>query len=103
MSSLVKPPDRRRTPVLIVCDTRLYRDGLAANLSRYPHINVVGAVEPSPATRTQIAQCSPAVVIVDTGTVGSLDLVRELNHELADRKIIAIAGTTDGQQLMAFA
>jgi two-component system nitrate/nitrite response regulator NarL len=96
--------DLQKTRVFVVCDTRLYRDGLVTRLSQYADIEVVGAAPSPMGAAAHIAQCRAAVVIVDTATARSLDLVHELNRDRRDKKIIiAIAAVEDSQEIVAFA
>ena len=77
--------------VLIVADVRLYREGLAGSLASRPHLHVCGVCATRADAIDRIGLSSPDVVIVDTATRDSLDLIRDLRAQRLPLKILAFA------------
>ena len=84
---IADPPQIR---VLLACDVRLYREGLAAGLAARPWITVVGAA-PSAADAVAAArQCAPELVLLDMAMPGSLSAVRSIRSSLPGVKVFAL-------------
>jgi two-component system, NarL family, nitrate/nitrite response regulator NarL len=77
--------------LVIACETRFYRDGLAQALERYDNVTVVG-VGASGAEACELAvRLRPDAVLVDTTLNDGLDSVRRISDVVPTAKTIAIA------------
>jgi DNA-binding NarL/FixJ family response regulator len=84
-------PRSRRTSVFIVADVRIYRDGLAENLSTQPPLTVLGTSASRADARERVRQLRPDVVLIDVATRESLELIGDLSGNPVDSKILALA------------
>jgi len=76
--------------IVVAGDIRLYRDGVALDLSREPAFSVVGAAS----DRSELMRCvreeRPDIVVIDMAMSESLDAVRDLWREAPDARVVAI-------------
>ena len=77
--------------VLIVADVRLYREGLAGSLASRSHLHICGLCATRAEALDHVGGLRPDVVIVDTATRESLDLIRDLSVQQLPLKILAFA------------
>jgi two-component system, NarL family, nitrate/nitrite response regulator NarL len=77
--------------ILIVCDVRLYREGLAQSLTSDGRVRVLGSATSVADALMQIRDTPPDVVVLDVAIRNSLDLPR------------AILSTTPATRVVAFA
>jgi DNA-binding NarL/FixJ family response regulator len=84
-------PRSSSTSVLIVAEVRLYREGLAGSLSACPQLVVVGTCARRTDACERVAALRPDVVVVDVATRESLDLIRDLQTDALQTKVLAFA------------
>lgn len=80
--------------IFVSADVRLYREGLAATLSK-ERFTLVGTASSRAEARVQAQRLRPDVVIVDIGMAEAFDLVRELKSDLPSVRVIAFAVDDD--------
>jgi two-component system, NarL family, nitrate/nitrite response regulator NarL len=101
------PPDAaldgRQCRVFILCDVRLYREGIVACLSRRPNLFVVGSSDTSPTTLARLAHHSPDVIVLDLVTPASVNIARSLAEHLPSVRIVAFAVSEREDQVLACA
>jgi DNA-binding NarL/FixJ family response regulator len=79
------------TSVLIVCDVRLYREGLHYSLEQRSSLEVAGtAATPGEALDRARALC-PEVVLLDMGVGGALELIAELAVSAPKLRVVALS------------
>jgi DNA-binding NarL/FixJ family response regulator len=76
---------------LIAAGVRLYREGLATSLASRDHLAVVATSASRVDAHARVLALVPDVVVLDMGTEGSLDLIRELRTAAPNVKILAFA------------
>jgi DNA-binding NarL/FixJ family response regulator len=81
--TLVEPVPK----VMIVSSVRLYREGLAASLSRDPRIAVVATSDPAGA-QAEALTSTPDAVLLDATSEGALAMARQLKR--ADHNIVLV-------------
>jgi DNA-binding NarL/FixJ family response regulator len=89
--------------VLIVAAVRLYGDGMAASLDKRERLLVVGTARSRLEALDLIATNAPDVVVLDTATGESIDLVRALQAKAPALKTIAFGVESDEREIIAFA
>lgn len=92
MTRVAKPEPsvtRARPSVFILCDIRLYREGLAWSLSQHSDVDVVGAGGPE--AIEAITSIPPSAVLLDIVMPAAFDLAKEINRQVPAVKIIAFA------------
>lgn len=93
-----------RTPVLIVDDHPLFRDGLQALLERTENLQVVGQAQTGDDALTLARQLKPEIVLLDISldndTVNGLDLVHRLRRICPEIKIAVLTAFTEAKPLM---
>jgi two-component system nitrate/nitrite response regulator NarL len=85
------PPAAGQITVMVVADVRLYRDGLAASLRSRSNLRVVPLTDGPPPALDQIREVGPDVVLIDTATQRSVEIVRTLRQQTPAVKAIAFA------------
>src|SRR5262245_35096047 len=80
-----------KSTVFIISDVRLYREGLAWNLTHEGSLQVLGASGPSPSTFDLLDQQVPDAIIFDITMRDGLQLARELHARWPNAKIVAFA------------
>ena len=88
---------------MIVAAVRLYREGLAASLSARSNLVVVATSDDASSAIDQIQELTPDVVLVDTSTERSVDMVRALQQHSPTPKAIAFAVHEREQDIIAYA
>jgi two-component system nitrate/nitrite response regulator NarL len=80
------------TPVFIVSEVRLYRDGLARLLRRDPRLDVVGSAGDVPGALEAIAglEAPPAAVLLDVPAPAGLEGLRQIEATLPSAKVIVL-------------
>jgi DNA-binding NarL/FixJ family response regulator len=99
----VEPGRRARPGVFILSDVRIYREGLALSLSRYPSINVLEATDTSAAALARVIARAPEAIVLDIGTPGGFEVAKALNVQLPASKIVACALREVDQEVLACA
>jgi DNA-binding NarL/FixJ family response regulator len=89
--------------VAIVADVRLYREGLAANLSSREDIEVVGSAGDREAVLRLVAAAAPDVLVLDMATRDSLGIVCAVRSQQSDVKIVALAVDESDRDIFACA
>jgi DNA-binding NarL/FixJ family response regulator len=79
------------TTVLVVCDVRIYREGLAEALGRAGRFEVVGASRDVVEATTLIRESAPEVVLLDMAMPDSLDAVGAITEAAPDSGLVALA------------
>jgi two-component system nitrate/nitrite response regulator NarL len=92
----------RATSILIVADTRLYRDGLARSLGRRQGIRVVGASVGPEDALAQLRERSPDVVVLDLADDG-LSRMRTLFRAVPDAKVVVLGLPESDADVVAYA
>lgn len=77
--------------VLIVCDIRLYREGLAQTLHADGRVHVCGTANSVAAALEQLQSQRADVVVLDMGMRNSLELSRSLLTASPDIRVVAFA------------
>jgi len=77
------------TRVLVVAETRLFRDGLAQTLGR-EQVDVVGAAAAGKDALDCVRSLKPDIVVLDMARVESADMLRELTGALPSVKVVAV-------------
>jgi two-component system, NarL family, nitrate/nitrite response regulator NarL len=78
------------TRVLVVADTRLFRDGLADTLRR-SRVEVAGAAAAGEEALDCVRSLRPDVVLLDMARLGSADTLRALTAVVPTVKVVAVA------------
>jgi DNA-binding NarL/FixJ family response regulator len=76
--------------VVVVCDIRLYREGVASQFDANPRYHLVGTAASPDAARCCVQESQPDVVVVDMTMAGSLSLVRELVRLSPATRVVAL-------------
>jgi two-component system, NarL family, nitrate/nitrite response regulator NarL len=79
-----------RTTVLIVCEVRLYRDGLRRSLGQRPATEVVGTAAGADEALAQVELLCPEVVLLDMGMAGATELIGDLLARAPLVKVVAL-------------
>jgi len=96
--------DRRiaKPKVVVISDVRLYREGLAWNLTQEGSLVVTGALGPTTAALDSVGGQRPDAIILDISMSDGLQFARQLHARLPDAKIIAFAvSDIDGEFVRA--
>jgi two-component system, NarL family, nitrate/nitrite response regulator NarL len=91
MFATTGPRRDRAISVVIVAEVRLYREGLAASLSGRAPLSVIATCRGRADTLATLRDSGADVVVVDTGTRDSFELIGDLRRESASLKILAFA------------
>lgn len=97
------PHDVRPITVVIVADVRLYREGLAASLSSRSNLRVLPIGDDASSTLERIAAVAPDVVLIDTATRNSVEIVRALRECAPSTNVIAFAVHDHEQEIITYA
>jgi two-component system, NarL family, nitrate/nitrite response regulator NarL len=89
--------------LFIVCDTRLYREGLAQILAGHAGITVVGAAADSEQALPGLRELSPDVVLLDSALSGATAALLTLREEDPDTKIVALTLPETEEDVIEFA
>ncbi len=89
--------------LLVASDIRLFRDGLAALLSRENRFTIVGAAASASELRETVIATPPEVVLVDTAMPDALDAVRAIVKQQANVKIVTVGLSDTERDLCACA
>lgn len=89
--------------LLIVSDIRLYREGLAALLSRRDALQVIGTATHPDEALQQACELDPAVVVVDQALPGSLLLTQTLAQVRPNIRVVALGVPDSEESLLVFA
>ncbi len=76
--------------VLVACDVRLYREGLAAGLVRQPSIEVVATAASALEAVGGVRGTRPDMVLLDMAMPGSLTAVRAMRESVPGVKVFAL-------------
>ncbi len=76
--------------MLLACDVRLYREGLAAGLARQPSIEVVATVASALEAVAAVRGTRPDMVLLDMAMPGSLAAVRAMRESVPGVKVFAL-------------
>ncbi|MBL7501502.1 response regulator transcription factor [Frankia sp. CNm7] len=85
--------------VLVVDDSRLYRDGLAAIVGREPDVADVRCAEDGPSVDAALARGAPDVVLLNLATLESRALMARLRRAAPSARVIGI-GVGDSEEEM---
>ena len=96
MAALDEPTLR----VFVIVDVRMYREGLSESLTGRAGLVVVGSAASESEALESVQVLSPDVIIVDTSTRQSLDLIRELRRSTPSSRILAFAVEEDETAIM---
>ena len=75
--------------LFLLCDVRLYRDGLAYSLGRAGAFEVLGAANLSDDSVAEVVTRKPAGVVLDMGNAQGFEVAKRLKASLPNLKIIA--------------
>jgi DNA-binding NarL/FixJ family response regulator len=89
--------------IVIVADTRLYREGLAQVLSRGAHISVVATAARQDEALARLRDLKPDVVLVDMAMPDSLPAVRAVVESAADAPVVALGVADDDDDVLGCA
>lgn len=89
-----------RTSVLIVCEVRLYRDGLRRSLDQRPATAVVGTAATFAEAIAQVEGLCPEVVLLDMGMSGSTQLIAALLERAPLVKVVALGVAEEPQAVL---
>lgn len=76
--------------VVIACDIRLYREGLALHLARHEELDVVRTACTADETYAVARELRPDVLLLDIAMHDSLEIVHELCRLVPDSKVVAL-------------
>lgn len=76
--------------VVLIAETRFYREGLADALARVDGIRVVGTATGADAL-ARLRSLAPDVVLLDTAVAGMLDLLRTMVAASPSARVVALA------------
>jgi len=83
-------PGARCVRVLLACDVRLYREGLAAGLSAQPSLEVVGTAASAAEAILAARALTPEVVLVEMAMTGSLAAVQAMRASVPGVRVVAL-------------
>jgi DNA-binding NarL/FixJ family response regulator len=89
--------------VVIVADTRLYREGLAQGLDRIPRINVVATAASSDDALASIVTLAPDVVLIDATIANHFAIVRRAVAAAPGAKVVTLGVGDDDRDVLTFA
>lgn len=89
--------------VLIVSDSRLYREGLVRFLARDSRLEAVGSVGEWRAAELAIADTRPDVALVDRGMADAASAIRRLLNSFPGIKIVALGLTDEENEVLDWA
>lgn len=81
--------------LIVVCDVRLYREGLYQVLRHRPGIDVLGTAAGAGEALRQVRELRPDLVLLDAGMPGALDLMEEVAREPVPARVVAIGVTEE--------
>jgi two-component system, NarL family, nitrate/nitrite response regulator NarL len=93
-SNVALPPLKR---LCVVSDVRIYREGLVLALDRLEDFEVVAVAESGSQAVAATVEACPAVVVVDIGAQGGVEIVRKVRERLPAAKVVAF-GVDDSEQ-----
>jgi two-component system response regulator NreC len=82
-----------RIKVLIADDHQIVRDGLRSLLEKEPDMEVVGEAEDGRTILKMLKELVPDVIIMDVAMpdLNGIEATRQINHEFAEVKVIALS------------
>jgi DNA-binding NarL/FixJ family response regulator len=83
--------------IAIVSDVRLYRDGLAMVLSGESGLVVVASAAPCDVDAAALERWAPHIVLVDSGTIRTSNIIAELALASPRARVIAVAVQEDAK------
>jgi two-component system nitrate/nitrite response regulator NarL len=89
--------------VFIVCDTRLYREGLAQILAGHAGIIVVGLAADTEEALPRLRELDPEVVLLDSALPGGTAALLQLREERPEAKIVALTLPETEEEVIQFA
>jgi two-component system, NarL family, nitrate/nitrite response regulator NarL len=92
-----------QTSVFIVSELRVYGEGLADALGRYPQISLLGAATEMPSAVRAIRACRPDVVLIDIGVEGGVAAVRGIRAAAPNADLVAMAVPEAAADIMEYA
>jgi two-component system, NarL family, nitrate/nitrite response regulator NarL len=87
------------TRILVVAETRLYREGLEQILARHPRVEVAASAADAPGALEAIAACDPDAVLVDVGATGSTGALRQIVGAVPESRVVAF-GVAESEELI---
>ena len=87
--------------ILVVCDIRLYRDGLKEALEQRPNVTVVATAADCNVALGQSHACRPTVVLLEMGVPGSRELIPKLLDINPTGKIVVLGITEEPLAVLA--
>jgi two-component system, NarL family, nitrate/nitrite response regulator NarL len=84
-------PQITRVRVLIAAAARLYREGLARELTDRPSFEVIGLASTAHAAMARLRALAPDVSLVDLGMPGSLPLVRAMRADRPEVQVVTLS------------
>jgi two-component system, NarL family, nitrate/nitrite response regulator NarL len=90
-------------PVLLVVGVRLYREGLEMTLKAQPHLRVVGSVATLLEAQNAIPALQPAIVVIDVSLPDVGRAIRDIRHDGAGPRILALAVREDIGTILDYA
>jgi len=89
--------------VVIVADTRLYREGLAQVLSRGPQISVIATATGGDESFSRLSELEPDVILIDMAITGGLRAVRGLVESAPAARVVALAVAEQDEDVLGCA
>ncbi len=89
--------------VVIVADTRLYREGLAQVLSRGQQVSVIATATGGEEALTRLPELEPDVILVDMAMTGGLRAVRGLVESAPGARVVALAVAEQDEDVLGCA
>jgi DNA-binding NarL/FixJ family response regulator len=89
--------------IVIVADTRLYREGLAQVLGRGTQISVIATAARRDEALARLPALKPDVILVDMAVPDSLSAVRAVVESAADAPVVALGVADDSDDVLGFA
>ena len=89
--------------ILIVTNTRMYREGLAFALERRFGFEIAGAVADVGAALASLGDVASDIVLLDTGLPRAADAIRQIHAARPDARIVAVAMVDGDERAVSFA
>ena len=87
--------------LIVVCDVRLYREGLYQVLRHRPNIGVLGTAPDGDEALRQVRELHPDLVLLDAGMPDSLEIMESIAREPAPAKVVAIGVTEEPSAVLS--
>ena len=87
----------------VISDVRIYREGLVLALDRVQEFEIRAIDDCGSAAIAAAAEIRPAVVIVDIGAQGGVEIVRLVRQQVPDTRIVAFGVNDSEAEILACA